>query len=148
MRRRCGPDVQIALWDERYTSKEAASRARGEAMARNRRIPSASDLYEQLDADAACIILEDYYKELGVDAEMVVFNEENATAAIKECDDIYRQHLETQEQLREEQMEKRARGRMDRKEMIERDRIEEQSSVVSEGAKRKKGKRKKKKKKK
>jgi len=61
------------MWDERYTSKEAVARISAEAMARGERIPSKSDLGGELDADAACIILEDYYKELGVDAERVLF---------------------------------------------------------------------------
>ena len=35
VRSRCGPGIPIQLWDERYTSKEAASRITAEAMARN-----------------------------------------------------------------------------------------------------------------
>jgi putative Holliday junction resolvase len=58
-----GPGVPVLWWDERYTSKEAAARAH----ARN---PDSS-LYGTLDADAACIILENYYEDNGEDAETV-----------------------------------------------------------------------------
>ena len=70
VRKRCGTNISITLWDERYTSKEAATRIKAEAIARKSRIPSAADLETELDADAACIILEDYYKELGEDGEV------------------------------------------------------------------------------
>ncbi|KAL7538419.1 hypothetical protein ACHAXR_009316 [Thalassiosira sp. AJA248-18] len=145
VRQRCGMTVELALWDERYTSKEAASRIAAEAMARNQRIPSASELGGDLDADAACIILEDYYKELGVDAEGVML--EDATVA-EECDAIYRRNLERGERLRMEKAEERERGRNARREMIERDKaLEEQQNgvmVVGAGGKRKKKKKKKK----
>ena len=72
MRKRCGTNISITLWDERYTSKEAATRIKAEAIARKSRIPSASDLETELDADAACIILEDYYKEFGEESEVIV----------------------------------------------------------------------------
>jgi len=54
-----GPNVPVYLWDERYTSKEAAARVRS-------RDPKATDLYGELDADAACIILEHYYADGGM----------------------------------------------------------------------------------
>jgi putative Holliday junction resolvase len=60
-----GPDsMPIYLWDERYTSREAEARA----LANN---PKANT-YKELDADAACIILEHYYTENGVGAERVL----------------------------------------------------------------------------
>jgi len=55
--------VPIYLWDERYTSKEAAARIRAND-------PHAN-LYKELDADAASIILEYYYKDNGIGAERV-----------------------------------------------------------------------------
>jgi putative Holliday junction resolvase len=58
-----GPKVPVVMWDERYTSKEAAARAHA-------RDPNL-DLYGQLDADAACIILENYYNDNGIGAENV-----------------------------------------------------------------------------
>ena len=77
MRKRCGTNIiSITLWDERYTSKEAATRIKAEAIAPKSRIPSASDLETELDADAACIILEDYYKEFGEESEVIVLEDE------------------------------------------------------------------------
>ena len=58
-----GPSVPIYLWDERYTSKEAAARAHAHNPNR--------ELYGQLDAEAACIILENFYQENGLDPEQV-----------------------------------------------------------------------------
>lgn len=64
---RLGPKVRIFLWDERYTSKEAAARAHS---ADPNRI-----LYGTLDAEAACIILENYYEDNGISAEQVTLPE-------------------------------------------------------------------------
>lgn len=59
-----GPDhMPIYMWDERYTSKEAAARIR----AANPR----ANLYKELDAEAACIILEYYYNDDGLGAQRV-----------------------------------------------------------------------------
>eukprot|EP00546_Thalassionema_frauenfeldii_P006252 CAMPEP_0178923358 /NCGR_PEP_ID=MMETSP0786-20121207/16674_1 /TAXON_ID=186022 /ORGANISM="Thalassionema frauenfeldii, Strain CCMP 1798" /LENGTH=283 /DNA_ID=CAMNT_0020597843 /DNA_START=215 /DNA_END=1067 /DNA_ORIENTATION=+ len=63
-----GPQVPVLLWDERYTSKEAAARAHSKN-------PD-DDLYGTLDADAACIILETYYKNNGEGAERIQVNKE------------------------------------------------------------------------
>jgi putative Holliday junction resolvase len=52
-----GPNVPVYLWDERYSSKEAAARARAANPDRF--------LYATLDAEAACIILEHYFYENG-----------------------------------------------------------------------------------
>ena len=148
VRRRCGKNVDVVMWDERYTSREAASRIAAEAMARNARIPSASDLTTELDADAACIILEDYYKEMGVDAERLVL--EDMTIA-REYEEIYRRNLEREERARVKMMEERERGRNARREMMERDRAMEQhaglqgdESITGGGKRKKKKKRKKK----
>lgn len=143
VRIRCGKFVDLVMWDERYTSKEAASRITAEAMARNQRIPSASDLETELDADAACIILEDYYKERGEEAERVAFDD---AAVEAECKAAHRRNAEREEQLRAEKMEERERGRNARKEMMERVRAEEAAEgQAGEGTRRKKKKKKKKK---
>lgn len=50
----------ITLWDERYSSREA------EAL-----LAYQPEMLEMIDAYAACAILDDYYKEKGVGAEVV-----------------------------------------------------------------------------
>jgi putative Holliday junction resolvase len=58
-----GPDdIPIYLWDERFTSKEAAARRDTQFRKYD---------FETLDAHAACIILETYYAENGKGAERV-----------------------------------------------------------------------------
>lgn len=81
-----GPQVPVLLWDERYTSKEAAARAHSKN-------PD-DDLYGTLDADAACIILETYYKNNGEGAEQIQVNKEQ-----------YARSLATYEQFKEKQKE-------------------------------------------
>ncbi|KAK1735060.1 RuvX/YqgF family protein [Skeletonema marinoi] len=125
VRKRCGTIISITLWDERYTSKEAASRIQAEAIARKSRIPSASELETELDADAACIILEDYYKELGEDGELIVLENE---AVERECAEIYVRNMELQEERRRSMMEKREKGRNARQEMIARAKALEESA--------------------
>lgn len=65
---RLGPHVPVYLWDERYTSKEAAARLRS----RGGNFNTHDRLHKMLDADAACIILEHYYSENGKGAEQVL----------------------------------------------------------------------------
>ena len=144
VRKRCGTNISITLWDERYTSKEAATRIKAEAIARKSRIPSAADLETELDADAACIILEDYYKELGEDGEVIVLED---GALEKECAEIYVRNLEWQEKQRKSMMEEREKGRNARQEMIARVKAMEESAN-SDGLNQQKKKKKKKKKKK
>ena len=144
VRQRCGPNIDLVLWDERYTSKEAASRIRAEAMARNERIPSQSDLNKELDADAACIILEDYYKELGLDAEVVMIEDEDIA---RQCNETYKLNMKKEEMLLRERIEERERGRNARREMMERDMALEREQAAKEGEISKKKKKKKKKKK-
>lgn len=59
--------IPIYLWDERYTSKEAESRVRARNPKRNM-----GSLHGELDADAACIILEHFYADSGRGAERVL----------------------------------------------------------------------------
>ena len=143
VRKRCGTKISITLWDERYTSKEAATRIKAEAIARKSRIPSASDLEAELDADAACIILEDYYKELGEDGEVIVLEDE---AVERECAEIYVRNLQLQEEQRKSMMEQREKGRNARQEMIARAKALEESANT-DGLNQQKKKKKKKKKK-
>ena len=63
-----GPNIAVYMWDERYTSKEAAARVHSEDPDRK--------LHKTLDADAACIILENYYHENGNGAEQVLVPED------------------------------------------------------------------------
>jgi putative Holliday junction resolvase len=58
--------IPIFLWDERYTSKEAEARLRARNPKKN-----FGSLQGELDADAACIILEHFYADSGKGAERV-----------------------------------------------------------------------------
>ena len=76
--------------DERYSSKEAAARAHSQDPNRY--------LYGTLDAEAACIILENYYEDNGVCAEQVVLPE----ATQKECLAVWEmKRLEAMQQRQE-----------------------------------------------
>lgn len=55
--RALGPDVQVYLFDERYTSKEASARIRSKTKSHR------NDLYGLLDTESAKIILEQYYND-------------------------------------------------------------------------------------
>jgi putative transcription antitermination factor YqgF len=139
VRRECGMTMNVTLWDERYTSKEAASRIVGEMMAKNRDLGSI-DLQGCLDDEAACIILEHYYQVLGKDAEMLRLDNELE----EECRKVYELKLDQEEQQRQRVLEDRARMWNARREMIERDRGS-QVNTDAESSSKKKKKRKKKK---
>jgi putative Holliday junction resolvase len=118
IRKRCGHTTKVVLWDERYTSKEARSRIAAEAMARNRRIPGKNELSGELDADCACIILENYYADEGwLVAEEIRLDEITS----QECDIIYTRNLELNEKIRLQRLEEHDRRRNARREMIDRD---------------------------
>jgi putative Holliday junction resolvase len=118
LRKRCGHTTKVVLWDERYTSKEARSRIAAEAMARNRRIPGKNELSGELDADCACIILENYYADEGWSvAEEIRLDE----IISQECDIIYTRNLELNEKIRLQRLEEQDRRRNARREMIDRD---------------------------
>ena len=126
------------MWDERYTSKEAASRIVGEMIAKNRDL-GAINLEGCLDDEAACIILEHYYQVLGKDAEVLVLPDIEE----EECRRVYELKLDWMERRRKEGMEGRERLRDARKEMIERDRLDSVSGGGSGGGTKKKRKKKK-----
>jgi putative Holliday junction resolvase len=132
-RGRCGRDnARVVLWDERYTSREARSRIAAECMARNRRIPSRDELSGELDADAACIILEQYYRDGGwVDAEVV--SVEDGSDAAARCDAAYARSAEIAERVRLGMLEEREQRANARREMIDRDRASEEAAAVGGG---------------
>lgn len=118
IRKRCGHTTKVVLWDERYTSKEARSRIAAEAMARYRRIPGRNELSGELDADCACIILENYYADEGwIHAEEIRLDE----MISQECDVIYARNIELIEKVRLQRLEEQDRRRNARREMIDRD---------------------------
>lgn len=71
-----GPDVSIALFDERYTSKEAAARAHSRDPDRY--------LMGTLDADAACIILESYYSDGGQGAIDIILPDDVRVSCLQQ----------------------------------------------------------------
>jgi putative Holliday junction resolvase len=73
-----GPSVPVYMWDERYTSKEAAARAHSQNPDRY--------LYGTLDAEAACIILENFYHDNGKDAQRVSLVAEVEEECLKNWD--------------------------------------------------------------
>ena len=128
-----GPKVPVYYWDERYTSKEAAARAHS-------RDPN-RELWGQLDDEAACIILENYYLDNGLGAEQVPVPAEmleHYTRLYEEHESQAGERLQTILDEREERMRRR-------KEAIERDRQLELEQGVNGSSSSKKKKKKKKK---
>lgn len=122
-----GPDVPVYMWDERYTSKEAAARAHS-------RDPN-QGLYGLLDAEAACIILENYYNDNGEEAERVQVSEE----ALQKCKELWEQKRLQDEALALATLEERDSRLQRRKEAMERDRqIESETARSNAGNKKKK----------
>ncbi|KAI2493948.1 putative ribonuclease [Fragilaria crotonensis] len=109
-----GPTVPLYLWDERYTSKEAAARAH----ARDPNLP----LYGTLDAESACIILETYYNDNGVGAEEIVLTEEERIPYLKE----YERRQEDGLRHRQAVLEQRELNMNKRQEAMERAKMLEQ----------------------
>ena len=143
-RRRCGRHgARVVLYDERYTSKEARSRIAAECMSGNGRVPSRDELSGTLDADAACIILEQYYRDGGwVHAEVVAV--EDGSDEAEECDAAYATSVMMAERARLEMKEERERRSSVRREMIDRDRAAEKEEANGRSSKKKKKKKKKK----
>jgi RNase H-fold protein (predicted Holliday junction resolvase) len=104
-----GPAVPVLLWDERYTSKEAAARAHSRHPGRF--------LYGTLDAEAACIILEHFYGDNGVGAYRIEVTDD---AVRQRCLQTYEtfQKVETQQKI--DQMVERERKLQRRKDAIAR----------------------------
>jgi putative Holliday junction resolvase len=127
-----GPDCPVYLWDERYTSKEAAARA----YTKNPR----QSLYGTLDADAACIILENFYNDNGEGAERVPVSEE----VLEKHEEIRRQRLQLEEAMAQAALQERNSRLQWRKEAMEKDRLHMVDNE-SDGSSKKKKKRKRKK---
>jgi putative Holliday junction resolvase len=134
--RNLGPDVPVLLWDERYTSKEAAARAHS--------LNPGRWLYGTLDAEAACIILEHYYYDKGQGAERVELEDD----IYQECLVDYLRLQRAEEERKRSILDQREANLLRRKEAMERDRrLEEEMRTsgalgVSRKAKRKKKKKK------
>ena len=139
-----GPNIPIYMWDERYTSKEAAARAH----ARN---PN-RELYGQLDAEAACIILENFYQESGQDSEQVEPPQEVKKRLIQLWQDRRVEH-EMKLKLEQEERDDRLRWRReamlrDRQLELENNGNSDENGYHNSGGSSKKSKKKKKQKKK
>ena len=129
-----GPSVPVYLWDERYTSKEAAARAHSKNPNRQ--------LYGTLDADAACIILENYYDDNGKDAEHVSVPDQ----IFDECSRFWEEkRIQTERESQAAQRDRDEKSRW-RKEAMERDRQLEMTNGGSVSKSKKKKKKKKRKK--
>ena len=126
-----GPAVPVELWDERYTSKEAAARAH----ARNPH----QTLYGMLDAEAACIILEQYYNDNGKDAQTIEIEDEEIRQA---CLATYLQQEDMERNQKQGHLEERERLLQRRKEAILRDQQQSAAEAASAGDKKKKKKKK------
>ena len=142
-----GPDYGgVYLWDERYTSKEAKARIMSTAKGRGS-IRSADDLDGTIDADAACLILEHYYQNSGVGAELVEVPEGYVRDKCLEAWNIEQQR---KEQAKEDTKRKREEALNARQLMMNRVKEMEAAAAAAgggEGAGNKKRKKKKKKKK-
>ena len=140
-----GPDYDgVYLWDERYTSKEAKARIMSTAKGRGS-IRSADDLDGTIDADAACLILEHYYQNSGVGAELVKVPEGYVRDKCLEAWDIEQQR---QEQAKEDTKRKREEALNARQLMMNRVKEMEAAAAAAgggDGAGNKKRKKKKKK---
>ena len=128
--RELGPTVVVHLWDERYTSKEAAARAHVQDPDRF--------LYGTLDADAACIILENYYHDNGLGALTVKIPE----AVRRDCIATYEDRQRKEQRSLQAAVDEREMKIQRRKEAIARCvKLEEQQRAMN-GLKSKKKKRK------
>ncbi|GKY94071.1 hypothetical protein MPSEU_000373600 [Mayamaea pseudoterrestris] len=113
-----GANLPVILWDERYTSKEAAARAHADHPGRS--------LYGTLDAEAACIILEHYYNENGQGALRIELDESTR----RDCLKLFEQRLtEGATRLMQVVYEREAKLRR-RSEMLTRRRVEEEAAIL------------------
>ncbi len=130
--------MPIYLWDERYTSKEAAARIKSQDPRAN--------TYKELDAEAACIILEYYYADDGQGAILVDLPED------EEIRNAVHSAWEMKQEEERRELEALTKWRMmdskdKKREMIERAKILEEQLALERGDGGKKKKKKKKKKK-
>jgi putative Holliday junction resolvase len=134
-----GPDkMPIYMWDERYTSKEAAARLRA--------VNPRANLYKELDAEAACIILEYYYEDNGEGAQRVELpDDEKIVEAVYQA---WEKRKEEQRQKLKELTDLRMNPQRSRKEIMEKARLlDEKLALENNNTPSKKKKKKKKKKK-
>lgn len=137
-----GPDVPVYMWDERYTSKFAAARAHSE---NPDKFYLHKDLYGTLDADAACIILEHFYKQNGKGAHPVQLEQD----VTQECLELWEKRHQHDEEAHQQGIQQRLGGKStQRQQAMERARkleaeLEKQGAL---GVSRKQKKKKKKKK--
>jgi putative Holliday junction resolvase len=127
-----GPKVPVYFWDERYTSKEAAARAHS-------RDPN-RELWGQLDAEAACIILENYYLDNGLGADQVPVPAE----MLEHYTRLYEEHESQAGQRLQSILDEREERIRRRKEVMARDRqleLEQSANGSSSSKKKKKKKR-------
>lgn len=122
-----GPTVSVELFDERYTSKEAAARIQS--------TNPGQSLYGILDADAACIILEAYYAANGQGSRVVELSPEVRT----DCLLTLEERRATEEDRSRSIVEDRELRIRRRKEAIDRDlKLQAADSPSSKKKKRKK----------
>jgi putative Holliday junction resolvase len=126
-----GPECPVFMWDERYTSKEAAARAHSKN--------PGSFLYGTIDAEAACIILENFYDDSGEGAERVPVSDE----ALRKYEQIREQQIKREEEMAQAAVELRSSRLQWRKEAMERDRLLEATGESGSGTSTRKKKKKK-----
>jgi putative transcription antitermination factor YqgF len=131
--RTLGPGVAVELWDERYTSKEAAARAHARDPHRF--------LYGTLDAEAACIILEQYYADNGEGAVLATLPDATVREA---CRVDYQERQDAVVAQQQASLDERDRVMQRRRDAILRDRQQEQENSEDVGTKKRKKKKKKK----
>jgi len=127
-----GPRVPVEMWDERYTSKEAAARAHAKDPNRF--------LYGSLDADAACIILEHYYHDSGKGRVLVSIPDHIQAEFIQE----YEKKKAKEDEGRLSALLERGRRMQRRKETMARAQIIEKEHTEVHGSRKKKKKKKRK----
>jgi len=134
-----GPDkMPVYLWDERYTSKEAAARIRA--------VNPKANYYKDLDSDAACIILEYYYLDDGIGALKVKLpKDEKIREAVHQA---WLMRKEEKARKWRELTEMRMNAQDNKKTIMERARLLDEKLAREGGGNRSEGNKKKKKKKK
>ena len=130
----------VYMWDERYTSKEAKAQILSSSAGPRVR---ERDLEGTIDADAACLILEHYYRSDGVGAELMAVEDGERREDCLRRWEVRRAEMERE---KEETSRRRDEALHARKAMIDRIRAMEEESGTGDAAGRKRKKKKKKKK--